>query len=263
MKKTRLIDIAREAGVSIATVSYVLNNVKTQKVSEETKLKVLQIASLNNYKKNNFNNGDKKMKFIGIMVGHLNFILTNNDLNCLVNAISNKLLESNFYTVLLPSNYQSTTENLDAIFCIDTSDEEFKDIASKHFVPVLAINRHRHVDWNFEICQTYKEVKDTLLTDDYILVTPRPNSKFLQDIISKNNPNTYFVDNLIQFENLIPLIKDKKIVSGTRSIFEALNAKNIFSYLYPAKEDDLVCTIINCLKQAINHENVDQHIYHL
>ncbi len=51
MKKTRLIDIAKEAGVSIATVSYVLNNVKTQKVSEETKLKVLQIASLNNYKK--------------------------------------------------------------------------------------------------------------------------------------------------------------------------------------------------------------------
>ena len=56
MKKTRLIDIAKEAGVSIATVSYVLNNVKTQKVGEETKLKVLQIASLYNYKKNNFNN---------------------------------------------------------------------------------------------------------------------------------------------------------------------------------------------------------------
>ncbi len=86
------------------------------------------------------------MKFVGIITGHINFILAQHDLNSLVNAISNKLLESNFYTVLLPSNYQSTTENLDAIFCIDTSDEEFKDIASKHFVPVLAINTHRHVD---------------------------------------------------------------------------------------------------------------------
>lgn len=45
-KKVTIRDVAREAGVSVATVSYVLNNRSDQKISAETKKKVLQIANL-------------------------------------------------------------------------------------------------------------------------------------------------------------------------------------------------------------------------
>ena len=48
-KKATIRDVAREAGVSVATVSYVLNNRPNQKISDDTKKKVLQIANLLQY----------------------------------------------------------------------------------------------------------------------------------------------------------------------------------------------------------------------
>lgn len=50
--KITIKDIAREAGVSVATVSYVLNQRNDQKISEETRNKVLHISNLLNYTPN-------------------------------------------------------------------------------------------------------------------------------------------------------------------------------------------------------------------
>ena len=48
-KKVTVKDVAREAGVSVATVSYIMNNRTDQKISDATRKKVLQIANLLNY----------------------------------------------------------------------------------------------------------------------------------------------------------------------------------------------------------------------
>ena len=49
-KKVTVKDVAREAGVSVATVSYIMNNRTDQKISDSTRKKVLQIANLLNYR---------------------------------------------------------------------------------------------------------------------------------------------------------------------------------------------------------------------
>lgn len=51
-KKVTIKDVAREAGVSVATVSYVINNREDQKISPETRNKVLQMINLLNYRPN-------------------------------------------------------------------------------------------------------------------------------------------------------------------------------------------------------------------
>ena len=53
MKQITIKDIARMAGVSIATVSYVLNNKEGKNISDETRLKVIQVTNFFNYKISN------------------------------------------------------------------------------------------------------------------------------------------------------------------------------------------------------------------
>jgi Transcriptional regulators len=52
MRKTTLKDVAKEAGVSIATASYVLNKAPNQTIPEETKRRVLDAAAKLNYVQN-------------------------------------------------------------------------------------------------------------------------------------------------------------------------------------------------------------------
>ncbi|RIE00886.1 LacI family DNA-binding transcriptional regulator [Cohnella faecalis] len=52
MKKITMKDIAKEAKVSTATVSYILNSVESQSISEDTKEKVMKAAQKLNYIRN-------------------------------------------------------------------------------------------------------------------------------------------------------------------------------------------------------------------
>ena len=51
-KQVTLGDIAQQAGVSIATVSYVLNNYKNSRISDETRQRVMETAEQLNYRPN-------------------------------------------------------------------------------------------------------------------------------------------------------------------------------------------------------------------
>lgn len=52
MRKPTLRDVAKEAGVSVATVSYVLNNVSNQTIPDDTKQRVFEAASRLHYVQN-------------------------------------------------------------------------------------------------------------------------------------------------------------------------------------------------------------------
>lgn len=264
MGKIRLIDIAKEAGVSVATVSYVLNNVPNQKVSEETRLKVMQIANIHNYKKNNIAAALAKgqTKCIGIYCAKYNFPLIKSDLFNLYNKISSKFLENGYYTINLTSSYNTSINYVDAIICLSISDEDFITISQANTIPVIAVDCMRHIPWTFEICHTYKTVKDDLLLNDYILCTYRYNSNGLIKAIEQNNSQVKFISNFLQLENLINELKEKTVVASQPALIDYLNAKNINVHKSLFNFDNYITAIYNSTILAINHEEVAEHVIH-
>lgn len=73
MKKASIKDIARIAGVSVATVSYVLNKKEGQRISEETKKKIFEVAETINYTPNRMARSLKnnRTKLLGLIVADI------------------------------------------------------------------------------------------------------------------------------------------------------------------------------------------------
>lgn len=73
MKRSSIKDIAKLAGVSVATVSYVLNRKEGQRISEETREKIFEIAETINYTPNKIAKSLKtnKTKLLGLIVADI------------------------------------------------------------------------------------------------------------------------------------------------------------------------------------------------
>lgn len=264
MKKTRLIDIAKEANVSVATVSYVLNKTPNQRINEDTRIKIEQIAALHNYKKNNAASllAKGQTKTIGIYVGKYDFALINSHLLELCYKIITRFNEENYTVILLTSNYTTNINYVDAILTLGLSDEDFITVSKSNVIPVIAIECKRHIPWTFEICRVYKDIKSTLLLDDYVLLTFKYHSKELNKLVSQFNPKTIYVSNFLQLENLINEIKDKKIVVTSNSLLSYLSAKGILSYRDTVNMSNFINVIINSTILAIEHREVSEHVFH-
>ncbi len=73
MKRSSIKDIARIAGVSVATVSYVLNQKEGKRIGEETRKKILEIAETINYvpNRNARSLKNNKSKLLGLIVADI------------------------------------------------------------------------------------------------------------------------------------------------------------------------------------------------
>ena len=140
MKKATMKDIASQANVSVATVSYVLNNAENQSIPAETKERVLQIAKKLNYVPNLAARSLVKQKtgLIGILINrsahegvwrraqHAEFIFE-----------LEQLLTKQGYHVVLSSidvekpNLEIIAERkLDGVFLIDVREDFFYSISN-------------------------------------------------------------------------------------------------------------------------------------
>lgn len=136
-KKYTMKDIARECGVSTATVSYVLNDVPNQSISAATKKRVLQIANMVGYvssasaralatgRTNNF----------GVYVPYCG---NSAHKHRLLQALAEEAEKAGYHLVWLTGNcLTQQTSNVDAMFAIDIPEEEFARLGDNTFVPLL------------------------------------------------------------------------------------------------------------------------------
>ena len=149
-KKTVTIgDIAKEAGVSKATVSYIINNRQDVKISDETRKKVLQICNLRQYTPSPIARAlisadSSTENVIGIYFNQRAYTFYRNaetlDLLC---KLQNCLFKHNYRTqILSPIESKSihVQENIDGILCIDLTEEQFYTLKESYYVPIVAID---------------------------------------------------------------------------------------------------------------------------
>ena len=144
-KQVTIDDIAREAGVSTATVSYIVNGRKDVKISEETRKKVLQICNLRQYTPSPIARqlAGKKNTLVGICAPQSSYPAQNARYYALVHALQERLQAQGCGVLLLapaPSRGAPLQEGLEGIVCIDLTEEEFFALKESCFVPIVAVD---------------------------------------------------------------------------------------------------------------------------
>ncbi|WP_372662035.1 LacI family DNA-binding transcriptional regulator [Cohnella sp.] len=152
MKKTTMKDIAKAANVSVATVSYVLNNVSNQTIPDDTKCRIIETANKLNYIPDLAARSLVKQKtgLIGILVNRTEnegFWRRHSNLE-LIDQLENYFTNKGYHVVL--SSLDATNPNiniiaerkLDGVFLIDVKNEQFHRISNqfKAGVPLIVID---------------------------------------------------------------------------------------------------------------------------
>jgi len=220
-KKVTGKDVAKAAGVSVATVSYIMNNRPDQKISEETRKKVLQIANLLNYKPSPVAKSlaTGRNSSIGIAYNLKgNTPSRNLEIMSFANMLVERLNRLHYDVIFIP--VQSTSESLmnrtiDGIIAIDLSNQDFINLADNCFVPVISVDMIINDNLFYQIYADIPQLieKASLyLDDDFFFVLENYENEayltFLTEMLPKERILFYSADHLETLEQL----KGKKVL---------------------------------------------------
>lgn len=165
-KKVSLKDIAKEVGVSIATVSYVLSTGKGGRVSEEMAKKIKEVAKKWNYRPNRIAQSLKsgKTNTIGLILADI----SNPFFASIARIIEDEAAKLK-YTVIFGSSDEKAEKSLHLIDFLSSrqvdgfiiapskgSESQIKNLISQN-IPVVLIDRHfPKIDSNYVVVNNYK-----------------------------------------------------------------------------------------------------------
>ena len=180
-KKATIRDVAREAGVSVATVSYVLNDRPNQKISEATKKKVLQIANLLQYSPSfaakQLTTG--KSNIIGIQMGR--YALRSTEHYDLIDHLIGLLLQKGYSTIFLPpiqNDVLTPQPNIDGIICLDLSQKEFELLSNNYLVPIVCSDMIVDHYLFFQVYNDFAPLAEKLARfSEYTVFSARPHNE--------------------------------------------------------------------------------------
>ncbi len=139
-KKWTMKDIAQECGVSTATVSYVLNDVPNQSISAQTKKRILHVANMVGYVSSASARAlaTGRTNSFGVYLPHPGNAAGKQKL---LQALAEEAEKAGYHLVLLTGTcLTAQVTNVDAVFAIDISQEDFAALGENSFVPLLYLD---------------------------------------------------------------------------------------------------------------------------
>ena len=261
MQKITIKDIAKQAKVSVATVSYIINGVHEERYTLETKQKVLQIINLYNYRPSKLAQSlaNNKSNNIILLTDKHNSVLQKAESFDLIRMFG-KALEKKGYSLCIRTHLDATRiDTADAIVCAGIEEERFRRLAQKNFVPMLTVDAKIHDELFFQIWQDFAAVKAAgdkeFGNGNYSVVLVDTYSETLKAEIRKTFPQAVFLG-----ENTLETVPQGNIVTVNASLTKLAELKDRTFLLLPALTDERIAAILECLRLATEREKVESHI---
>lgn len=252
-------DIAKEAGVSAATVSYVINNREGQTISDETKRKIWHVVNMLNYKPNVFAKNLRSStasKLIAVCTENHGYLEKAEFVNVL-EGLSAALRENFGIVVCMPPF--GRISNAEAILAYNVTKETFYEIGNQNFIPLIAVNCLVEDKLFFQITVDYAKLKrkaDEYFQGEYLFVCLAPTDAALAKQITDTFPNVIFIRNGADLHAVN--VKNMLTVHGIVAEFFKTKGVNL---LYEDLYSPVCSRTADCIQMALSREAFDIHSY--
>lgn len=257
-KKYTIRDIAKQAGVSVATVSYVINNRDDQRISEETKKKVLQIVNLLDYKPNSSAKSlaTNKTYTAALYLNHEESLYKRSEQLLLAQTLAAVLKQHGYHLLLLSRDDLNQIDYADAIFCYDTDARFFSEVGDRNLIPLIAIDIlvDGPLPIFFQICTDYARQKAQadkhFGTDNYTYLCLTPNSETIRERIAGTFPKVCFMADT-------PVFLEGNTVYAQSSLHAVVPQG---SFYIPCNLETKMEQVYVCMEDAINRVPDRSHV---
>lgn len=260
MEKITIKDVARLAGVSVATVSYIINGIHEERYSSETKRKVLQIVNLYNFRPSRLAQSFalSKSNNVIILTGKHRTILQKAESYDFIRLFG-KTLENLGYNLIVRTYLENTrVDTADAIICVGMEEDKFRRLAQENFVPLLSVDGKINDELFFQVYQDFENVlkagEKEFGSGNFTVALVDMYNEALKREISKLSPDILFIA-----DNDISKLPKGNIVTVNASLKNINGLKDTKMLLVPANTQAKVDALIDCFNKAMERVQGTEH----
>ena len=241
-KKVTIRDVAKLAGVSVATVSYVLNQKKGQKISDATRRKVLQVSNLLGYMHSSL-----VKSLVAQKSNSVSLVYTPTD-NALRRAIDMRFFEDLASTLhgvgrelmINPRMLKSTVTFSDAIVAYNVTPSVFRAIGNSNFIPLIGVNVNINDPLFFQI---------------------NPSIQRLQNLARESL--AIAIDETSTLVNYLTSERRLPVVCFGQDIFDAVRGSKRDAVLFEPYPKQLVDKVVEALERTISKTDAGNKSYEI
>ena len=246
-KKPTMKDVAEMAGVSKATVSYVLNKRMDQSIPEATRKKVLHVMNLLNYVPNR-----NAVAFASNKTGNL-LVVAKNDNSCraaetlrFLACLSERAAD--WRVIYQDFKSADKIENADAAVCVNLPLGDFKALGSENYIPLIAYDCVVDEPLFVQINRDFSDIGGRPFATLNRLSEP------LRDRIRSDAPNCVFISNPARLADL-----PKGFATDSRALYEEAAAIGKYPVFIDSAFEKRVAAVVASVREVLSREPGQEH----